>query len=467
MATLDALISQGVAPRSAAAILNTQLEDATIVLGATSIGQRNDEQVAFELYRQDLRQSIYLLNRRYPHLKREAAVAQTHGQHTPSSTDLSATANGIMSSHTSSSDGTQALRTDVTGPVVLSDEADPDQHRAATHQFPAATRTGHSAKRKRSTEDQEPTDNLEAERPSQRVRQDADIFLNPAPPRSINSAHLENDMADLNEYEGPGSGEGLFVTPDVSVQGPEDNSLPDIESLNAQHTHRVSSVAYQEPHEEEARHDSPQHAPVCVKQEKATHDNAWYLSTRVKEEETSNNIFAIPPAEVPGKCNYNSCVACDTICIDVETAEGTCKHDYCPECLENMFRLSTTDETMFPPRCCHGPIPLDSARPHLSTETATAFERKTKEMATPDKTYCRVSTCSAWIEPENIKDGKATCAKCGKRTCATCKGKGHRGACPEDEGVKQVLDLAKAKKWQRCSKCHNMVERGYGCNHMK
>ncbi|KAL1614980.1 hypothetical protein SLS54_009321 [Diplodia seriata] len=54
------------------------------------------------------------------------------------------------------------------------------------------------------------------------------------------------------------------------------------------------------------------------------------------------------------------CEACrdDRKFFDVATVPH-CRHDYCRDCLDQLFRLSMTDESLFPPRCCRQPISLD------------------------------------------------------------------------------------------------------------
>ena len=47
----------------------------------------------------------------------------------------------------------------------------------------------------------------------------------------------------------------------------------------------------------------------------------------------------------------------------------------------------------------------------------------------------------------------------------TCKAAAHKGDCPEDKAVQQVLDLAK-KRWQRYRACLRTVELNFGCNHI-
>ncbi|KAK0650154.1 hypothetical protein DIS24_g7131 [Lasiodiplodia hormozganensis] len=162
------------------------------------------------------------------------------------------------------------------------------------------------------------------------------------------------------------------------------------------------------------------------------------------------------------------CEACrdDKKFFDVATVPH-CRHDYCRDCLDQLFRLSMTDESLFPPRCCRQPISLDDVRMFLSTETAREFQRKRPELETPNKTYCHVQSCSAWIPPQSIADEVGVCPRCRLRTCTICKGSMHVGDCPWDEATQQLLQTADGSGWQRCYNCRRVVELNTGCNHIR
>lgn len=143
-----------------------------------------------------------------------------------------------------------------------------------------------------------------------------------------------------------------------------------------------------------------------------------------------------------------------------------CRHDYCRDCLDQLFRLAMTDETLFPPRCCRQPIPVRDVRIFLTADTAREFERKRPELETPNRTYCRVQTCLAWIPPRHIHNDVGTCPACFMTTCTICKGEAHFGDCPNDEATQLLLQTADTSGWQRCYKCRRVVELNYGCNHI-
>lgn len=162
------------------------------------------------------------------------------------------------------------------------------------------------------------------------------------------------------------------------------------------------------------------------------------------------------------------CEACrdDKKFFDVATVPH-CRHDYCRDCLDQLFRLSMTDESLFPPRCCRQPIALDDVRMFLPMETVREFLRKRPELETPNKTYCHLQSCSAWIPPQSIVDEVGVCPRCHLQTCTICKGSTHVGDCPWDEATQQLLQTADDSGWQRCYNCRRVVELHTGCNHIR
>lgn len=125
-----------------------------------------------------------------------------------------------------------------------------------------------------------------------------------------------------------------------------------------------------------------------------------------------------------------------------------------------------TDESLFPPRCCRQQIPMAYVRIFLNSELVQAFEKKKIEFETPNRTYCYLPTCSAFINTQNISGERAACLECGSMTCTMCKGAAHTGDCLNDASLQQVLDTARENGWQRCYSCWRLVELDHGCNHM-
>jgi hypothetical protein len=104
----------------------------------------------------------------------------------------------------------------------------------------------------------------------------------------------------------------------------------------------------------------------------------------------------------------------------------------------------------------------------MSSEKANAFESASVEFTTPDKVYCSYADCAQFIAPPQIQTdiSLAHCIHCGTDTCSRCKECYRPGECQEDDGIKEVLELAKLSGWQRCPQCKTMVELDHGCYHM-
>ncbi|KAI1171298.1 hypothetical protein F4777DRAFT_565982 [Nemania sp. FL0916] len=161
-----------------------------------------------------------------------------------------------------------------------------------------------------------------------------------------------------------------------------------------------------------------------------------------------------------------TCEACQDRKHFAELCRAPCNHEYCRQCLERLFRDAMVDESLFPPRCCRQPIPLDKSQLFLIGEVVQEFREKALEFSTPNRTYCHNASCASFIPPMNYLDMTASCDNCQSQTCTTCKRASHIGDCPNDEQLQQVLQLAREQGWQRCQNCWGMVELNTGCNHM-
>ncbi|KAK4188586.1 hypothetical protein QBC35DRAFT_522767 [Podospora australis] len=190
--------------------------------------------------------------------------------------------------------------------------------------------------------------------------------------------------------------------------------------------------------------------------------SSWAATRRPIAALKSTNLAS--PKKVPKE----ACVACGDKhhAYNIVTCVG-CTHRYCRECIASLFQTAMTDETLFPPRCCGKPIPLDLCRPFLSPQLAGQFQAKKVEFGTPNRTYCSQPNCSTFIPPQGIKADVATCGRCCATTCVSCKKAAHAGTdCPDDQATRDLLDLARAEGWQRCYSCARFVELNTGCNHI-
>ncbi|GAB7342659.1 hypothetical protein MBLNU457_g0816t2 [Dothideomycetes sp. NU457] len=160
------------------------------------------------------------------------------------------------------------------------------------------------------------------------------------------------------------------------------------------------------------------------------------------------------------------CAACTGDRMWFETVKLPCGDDYCEDCISDLFEQSMNDETLYPPRCCRQPMPLNSTSPFLRPGLFEAFCEKKIELDTPNRIYCNEPSCNAFIPPNRIEHEIATCPQCERHTCTMCRHASHDGDCPEDTALQQVLQLAQEAGWQRCNNCHRMVELNTGCHHM-
>lgn len=164
------------------------------------------------------------------------------------------------------------------------------------------------------------------------------------------------------------------------------------------------------------------------------------------------------------------CVACGDTKAFFDVARVPCDHEYCRECLANLFEASMRDESLFPPRCDGQPIPLDQVRFFLPVDLAREFEERSVELSTNNRVYCHDPRCSTFIPPpasvEHMEGDWLRCPSCDKTTCTICKAAAHAGDCPDDTALQQLIDTAGDEQWQRCYQCHRFIELEQGCNHM-
>jgi len=156
----------------------------------------------------------------------------------------------------------------------------------------------------------------------------------------------------------------------------------------------------------------------------------------------------------------DDCVACTESKPVSELYIAPCSHAYCTICTTKMFEDSLKDESIYPPRCCQRELALETVSDMLGPEFVRAFMTKAIEVATSNRTYCYVATCSSYIT-----NGLGFCESCSVATCTQCKQAAHNGNCAEASRT-AVLELANEQGWQSCPSCHAVVELRDGCNHI-
>ncbi|KAL1965370.1 hypothetical protein VTN77DRAFT_5807 [Rasamsonia byssochlamydoides] len=181
-----------------------------------------------------------------------------------------------------------------------------------------------------------------------------------------------------------------------------------------------------------------------------------------------------------------------------------CSLPVCNSCVRRMFVNACKNEASMPPRCC-APIPVTYARFVLSSEEVAHFKEKYEEWSTPNRVYCPIPTCSAFIPyrlfptsaggyaqsnpnhtvafvpgiqtppptpPHSTPEVAAPsipCPKCEVLICCSCKQLAHPGTpCSDTPDIDpDMADLLRRWGIKRCPKCRAAVRRMYGCSHMQ
>ncbi|KAG6300370.1 hypothetical protein E4U09_007024 [Claviceps aff. purpurea] len=89
------------------------------------------------------------------------------------------------------------------------------------------------------------------------------------------------------------------------------------------------------------------------------------------------------------------CAGCAS---DVALTGCPCSHDYCRDCMVNLFNAAIGDESLFPPRCCKMAIPIDLVQSCLSAELLATYEAKKLEYMTLESQW-NVLSCADLLYP--------------------------------------------------------------------
>ncbi|KAI5123513.1 hypothetical protein M0805_006673 [Coniferiporia weirii] len=145
-----------------------------------------------------------------------------------------------------------------------------------------------------------------------------------------------------------------------------------------------------------------------------------------------------------------------------------CGHHYDESCITELFTAATSDESLFPPRCCRREILLEQVKAYLKTSTLKLFEEKSLEFSTQVRLYCSNKTCSRFLGPRGDAASNVVCPTCYSSTCALCSELGHpkEVPCKDDDAAQAVFALGRENGWQQCPGCRQLVELNIGCYHM-
>lgn len=136
-----------------------------------------------------------------------------------------------------------------------------------------------------------------------------------------------------------------------------------------------------------------------------------------------------------------------------------------------MALFSLRNRTPFPVRCCSQIIPVNLISSALSTRTKRLYTSRIDEEATPpaERLYCPHTSCRQWIRNQDLDPGAKyqKCPRCRTLICSICRDLAHADReCVEDPALADILVVARRNHWQRCCRCHAVVEKVGGCQHV-
>ncbi|KAI7487480.1 hypothetical protein KC351_g2640 [Hortaea werneckii] len=181
------------------------------------------------------------------------------------------------------------------------------------------------------------------------------------------------------------------------------------------------------------------------------------------------------------------CVVCDDSGDEYPLIQPCrlCRSDYCVPCLAGMFYAAAMDGGRMPPRCCTL-LQIHTALPLLDAQDADTYRAKLEDFLTPDKVYCPVPTCSAFISPRFIPPTPTSppssprpipqhkiqadifpCPTCHVAICTKCKQIEH-GMRPCDTTARDE-ELAMLQQFgiKQCPNCKQAIRKMFGCSHMQ
>ncbi|KAF5807864.1 putative transcription factor C2H2 family [Helianthus annuus] len=185
------------------------------------------------------------------------------------------------------------------------------------------------------------------------------------------------------------------------------------------------------------------------------------------------------------KSQYNFC----GICMDKKTASelfdntGICRHIFCSDCISQHVAVKIKEnvtKVKCPDPKCKGVIGPEACRSIVPKEVLERWESILCESLIKEsqKFYCPFKDCSAMlVDDGGVVVTQSECPNCNRLFCAQCKVAWHCGiSCVEFQGSKKgkrnrdhdklLIDLAKKKKWIKCSKCMLFVEKVGGCDYI-
>ncbi|MBA0774863.1 hypothetical protein Gotri_010042 [Gossypium trilobum] len=156
-----------------------------------------------------------------------------------------------------------------------------------------------------------------------------------------------------------------------------------------------------------------------------------------------------------------------------------CSHSFCAGCISTYVKTRLEQNItiiMCPRENCKVPLELEACKPRFPKEVIELWGDLLRDellCATGGKLYCPFKDCSALLLNDNQEViAETECPYCHRLLCARCKVSWHSGiSCEEYQKLSEdergsedlmVRNLAKEKKWNRCPRCHIIVEKTEG-----
>lgn len=87
------------------------------------------------------------------------------------------------------------------------------------------------------------------------------------------------------------------------------------------------------------------------------------------------------------------CFVCGEGLRSTNQVQSTCGHQYCTNCIVDLFEFAIYDEPSFPPQCCGELIPLAGVYRLFTPEFQRIFREKQAEFRASDRIYCHNQQC--------------------------------------------------------------------------
>ncbi|KAJ5734245.1 IBR domain protein [Penicillium malachiteum] len=131
------------------------------------------------------------------------------------------------------------------------------------------------------------------------------------------------------------------------------------------------------------------------------------------------------------------------------------------------------DKSLFPVQCCGQEFPPKQVTSTLGIRERKLYLQRREEHGVPpsERWYCPKTSCARFIHPRNLSISEQSkqlkCPFCRAQICVNCRDLAHEARqCTVDENLNDLLLFARRKHWQRCFRCHALVEKVGGCTHM-